>query len=132
MKKERLVHFLFALAIFLLILQTKLVHAVWLKYTLILFFMGFSTYYFFYQGIYTVIKRSRPDWIDLAISGLILSWTAAVLVLYLPVDSHLIMQLLKVLGIINYVFSFSIIFLRKEHSLALIHLITAILISGLT
>lgn len=131
MKKERIDYFLFVLGVFLYIIQLKVINALWLKYLLILFLILYCTYFFFYKFLYTLIKKSKTDWLSISISGLIFAWTSGILVLLFPGGSDLVLQLVKVFGIINYLFSFAIIFWRKEHFLAVIHFIIAVLISFL-
>lgn len=127
--KERSDYFLFLLGVFVYVLHLKLFNALWLKYLLILFLAAFSTYFFFYKFLYTLIKKKKTDWLSIAISGLILSWTSGILILFFPGDIDLVLQLVKVCGILNYIFSFAIIFWKKEHFLAVIHFIIAALIS---
>jgi hypothetical protein len=131
MGKERLDYFLFVLGVFVYVLQLKLINSLWLKYLLILFLAAFSTYFFFYKFLYTLIKNNKTDWFSIAISGLILSWTSGILILFFPGDIDLVLQLVKVCGILNYIFSFAIIFWKKEHFLAVIHFIIAVLISSM-
>jgi hypothetical protein len=129
MKKNDLFNYIFILGIAIAVLQWKIIHVTWLKYALLLFFILFSLWFFIRNFLYVMVRQQESDWKLRGLSGIILSFTAAIVAIYPYILSSGDLLMLKIAGILHYAMAYFRFFRYREHSTALVHFLVAVALS---